>query len=150
MTQTIVEVIGYASNTVIADRLHDLGHDGAVEYIILQREDTLRRRLRVSSETGNEYLIALPRDQQLLDGAVLVLDPQHALVVRMAEEQWLGLLPSDLSSAVELGYFSGKLHWRVKFNGPELHIALEGPEKDYLTRLQPFLQSNRVKHITSD
>ncbi|MDH3640020.1 MAG: urease accessory protein UreE, partial [Gammaproteobacteria bacterium] len=115
MTQTIVEVIGYASNAVIADRLHNLGHDDAVEYIILQREDTLRHRLRVSSQSGNEYLIALPRDQQLLDGAVLVLEPEHALVVRMAEEQWLCLLPSDLPSAVELGYFVGNLHWRVKF-----------------------------------
>lgn len=150
MTRTIVEIIGYASDSDIADRLHQLGHDGNVEHITLQREDTLRRRLRVRSDRDTEYLIALPRDQQLSDGAVLLLEPERALVTRMVEEQWLRLLPSDMPSAVELGYFSGNLHWRVKFDGPELHVALEGPEGDYLARLQPFLQNQRVKHVVTD
>lgn len=148
--KTIVKIIGYASDAHIADRLHDLGHEGNVDYVTLQREDTLRRRLRVCSDKGTEYLIALPREQQLSDGAVLLLEPGSALVTRMVEEQWLRLLPSDMSSAVELGYFSGNLHWRVKFDGPELHIALEGPEKDYLARLQPFLHNHRVKHVVTE
>lgn len=108
MTETIVKVIGYASDSDIADRLHQLGHDGNVEYITLQREDTLRRRLRVRSDRDTEYLIALPRDQQLSDGAVLLLEPECALVTRMVEEQWLRLLPSapiqiNTASATFLG-----------------------------------------------
>ena len=149
MVDTIVEIVGYASDADIGEQLHQLGHADAIETITLQREDTLRRRLRAISDRQNEYLIALPRENQLSDGAVLLLGPDRALVVRMAEERWLRLLPSDQSSAVELGYFAGNLHWRVKFDGPELHIALEGPEEDYLIRLQPFLQKQRVKQITT-
>lgn len=144
VTAEIRGIVGYASDTVVAERLHDLKHKEAVEYVILQREDTLRHRLRVHSDKGTECLIALPRDVHLSDGAVLLLEAGRAIVVRMAEEQWLVLRPADMSSAVELGYFAGNLHWRVRFDGPLLCIALEGPEQDYLDRLQPFLQSERA------
>ena len=147
MTQIITGIVGYASDETIAERLHDLGHNGVVEYVVLQREDTLRRRLRVYSDKETECLIALPRNEQLSDGAVLLLESDRAIVTRMAEEQWLGLLPVDMSSAVELGYFAGNLHWRVRFDGPVLKIALEGPRQDYLDRLQPFLQSERASIV---
>ncbi|HIC72256.1 MAG TPA: urease accessory protein UreE, partial [Alphaproteobacteria bacterium] len=47
----------------------------------------------------------------------------------------------------ELGYFSGNLHWRVRFEGNELKIALEGPEETYLKRLQPFLETGRIQRL---
>jgi len=62
-------------------------------------------------------------------------------------DQWLAVRPGDMSSAVELGYFVGNLHWRVRFDGPVLYIALEGPERDYLDRLQPFLGSQRASIV---
>ena len=149
MVDTIIKIIGYASDAGIGEQLHQLSHADAIEIITLKPEDTLRRRLRVVSDRENEYQIALSREEQLSDGAVLLLGPNHALVVRMEEERWLRLLPSDQSSAVELGYFAGNLHWRVRFDGPELHVALEGPEEDYLIRLRPFIQKQRVKQITT-
>jgi urease accessory protein len=147
MTTVIRGIAGYASDAIVAERLHDLRHKGTVEYVILQREDTLRHRLRVHSDKGTECLIALPRDEHLSDGAVLLLEADRAIVICMAEEQWLVLRPVDMSSAVELGYFAGNLHWRVRFDGPVLRIALEGPEQDYLDRLQPFLQSERASIV---
>lgn len=147
MTKVISSVVGYASEPAVAERLHALGHKDAVEYVVVQREDTLRRRLRACSDRGTECLIALPREEQLSDGAVLLLEPDLAIVTRMAEEQWLAVRPGDMSSAVELGYFVGNLHWRVRFDGPVLYIALEGPERDYLDRLQPFLDSRRASII---
>ena len=147
MTEVINGIVGYASDKTIGERLHDLSHHSAVEYVVLQREDTLRRRLRVYSDKGTECLVALPRNEQLSDGAVLLLETNRAIVTRMAEEQWLSLRPVDISSAVELGYFAGNLHWRVRFDGPVLKIALEGPRQDYLDRLQPFLQSERANLV---
>jgi len=147
MAKVIRRIAGYASDAVVAEQLHDLSHEEAVEYVILQREDTLRHRLRVCSDKGTECLIALPRDEQLSDGAVLLLEADRAIVIRMAEEQWLALRPADMSSAVELGYFAGNLHWRVRFHGPVLRIALEGPEQDYLDRLQNFLRSERASIV---
>lgn len=149
-TEVISAIVGYASDAVIAEQLHDLGHKGAVEQVVVAREDTLRRRLRVQSDKGREYLVALPREEQLSDGAVLLMEADRAVVTRMAEEQWLALRPVDMASAVELGYFAGNLHWRVRFDGPVLLIALEGPERDYLDRLQPFLESERARIVENE
>ena len=143
-------IVGRASDAAISEKLHALSHKQAVEYVLITVEETLRRRLRVRSDQGTECLVALPRDQKLFDGAVLLLEAERAIVIRMSEQKWLSLMPSDMSSAVELGYFAGNLHWRVRFDGPVLKVALEGPEKDYLARLQPLLEKCRVKQVTAD
>ncbi len=144
----ITGIAGQASDAATSDKLHALSHKQAVEYVLITVEETLRRRLRVRSDQGTECLIALPRDQKLFDGAVLLLESERAIVIRLSEQKWLSLIPSDMSSAVELGYFAGNLHWRVRFDGPVLKVALEGPEKDYLARLQSLLEKRRVKQVT--
>ena len=142
--QTITELVGYSSDPEISERLHGLRHRGAVEYVTLAKEDMKRRRLRVISDKGNEYQIALSRDIELSDGAVVAISDDFACVIRMTEEQWLCLEPCDVPTAIELGYFTGNLHWRVKFDGSNLKIALEGPIQNYLHRLQPFFENDRV------
>lgn len=150
MPLTVTKVIGFASEPAIANRLHDLAHDGRVESLTLERGDTLRRRLRAITDRGTDCAVALPRDQQLSDGAVLVLDDDRAIVVHMAEEHWLDLVPRDRASALELGYFAGNLHWRVRFDGDCIRVALEGPEADYLVRLAPFLEGGRARLVGDD
>lgn len=140
-------IVGHASDTEIADRLHDLGHHGRVESIVLSRADTLRHRLRVNTNQGTECAIALARDQHLSQGAVLLLEDDRAIVVRMEEESWLPLEPRDAATALELGYFAGNLHWRVRFDGEVLKVALEGPEADYIARIEPFLADGRVRRV---
>jgi len=147
MSVTINRVIGYANDSGLSERLHQLDHKNQLERVVLQREDTQRRRLRVNSDRGTECLIAIPRDQWLSDGAVLLLEESRAIVVRMSEEQWLTFVPKDIATGIELGYFSGNLHWRVRFEGNELKIALEGPEETYLKRLQPFLETGRIQRL---
>ena len=147
MEVRITGVVGFASEPKLADRLHALGHDGGVEVLALERDDIHRRRLRARSDKGTDCLIALPRDQSLGDGAVLLLEADRAVVVRLKEERWLALAPRDAAAALELGYFAGNLHWRVRFDGPHLLIALEGPERDYLARLAPLLDDGRVGRI---
>jgi urease accessory protein len=67
------------------------------------------------------------------------------VVVRMADDRWLALEAPDRSAALELGYFCGNLHWRVRFNADRILIALEGPEEDYLARLHHLLASGKAK-----
>ena len=145
MSRTITQIVGFASEPALAERLHRLGHAGRVEYLPLELQDVHRRRLRAATDRGTECLVALPRDQTLADGAVLVLEEDRAIVVRLAEERWLALAPRDAAAALELGYFAGNLHWRVRFEGQRLLIALEGPEDDYLARLAPFLEDRRAR-----
>jgi len=145
MPTTVTQIFGFASEPELAERLHTLDHAGHVEYLPLEQQDVHRRRLRAVTDKGTECLVALPRDQVLGDGAVLVLEDDQAIVVRLSEERWLGLVPRDAESALELGYFTGNLHWRVRFNGARLLIALEGPEETYLERLAPFLDDKRAR-----
>ena len=145
MSETIDRIVGYISDPEISEKLHKLSHQGVVEYVVIEQKDTLRRRIRIKSDRGTECLVALPRNQTLSDGAVLLLEEDRAIVIRLTAEKWLSLLPTSIEVATELGYFSGNLHWRVRFDGPILLIAIEGPEEDYLARLRPFLESGRAK-----
>ena len=56
-----------------------------------------------------------------------------------------GAEATDQSAALELGYFCGNLHWRVRFLPERIMVALEGPEEDYLARLQPLLASGKAQ-----
>ena len=146
-TILITNIIGYASDSVLHERLHDLGHDGKVEYLILEREDTLRHRLRAETDRATVCQVALPRDQHLADGAVLLLDQERAIVVRMLEETWLRCAARDTGAALELGYFAGNLHWRVRFDNEHIVIAQEGPRQRYIDRLKVFFDDGRAQEI---
>jgi urease accessory protein len=115
--------------------------------VTLGADDMLRRRQRVTTDRGNECAIALAREDKLFDGAVLVLDHDRAVVVRAAETSWLAVAPADVAAAIELGYCSGNMHWRVAFAGSVLRIAMNGPKADYLARLAPLIAAGRVKEV---
>ena len=140
-------IIGTATDPHIAERLHDLGHHGKIEYLSLSREDTRRRRMRASTDAGTECAVVLDRAQQLFNGAVLMLTDERAVVVRMRDTEWLTLAPRDTASALELGYFAGNMHWAVRFEGAWLRIALQGPADRYMERLQSFIADGRARQI---
>lgn len=146
----IHRVIGNVRDAQLAERLHRLEHEGLVEYLTLARDDVYRRRLRACTDRATECLIALPREQALEDGAVIALNEARAIVVRLEVEHWLTLAPRDEAAALELGYFAGNLHWRVRFAGPRLLIALEGPKDDYLARLEPLLRDGRAREVEDE
>jgi urease accessory protein len=140
-------IVGTADDPTLHDALHRLQHAGRVEYVKLSSDDMLRRRLRVMTDAGSECTIALAREDKLFDGAVVLLDANRAVIVRAAETVWLALQPIDSAAAIELGYCSGNMHWRVSFAGPVLRIALNGPKSEYLARLAPLLSAGRVKEV---
>ena len=92
----------------------------------------------------------IPRDQRLGDGAILLLDAERAIVVRIDAQRWLTLAPSSLADALELGYFCGNLNWRVRFEVDLVQVALEGPEHDYLDRLALFIDEGRVRRLSNE
>ena len=140
-------IVGSATDSRIADRLHDLGHAGRVEYLTLSQEDTHRHRLRATTDAGTECAVVLSRDEHLYNGAVLLLTGYRAVVVRMRDTEWLTLAPRDAAAALELGYFAGNMHWTVRFEGAWLRVALQGPLDRYLERIEPFLADGRARRI---
>jgi urease accessory protein len=143
----IEQVLGSRLDPALAERLHELEHQGAVDHLTVPVADISRHRLRATTQGGKEVAIVLPRDQRLFDGAVLVLEPDHAIIVRVAQQRWLRLQPRAIADAIELGYHAGNLHWRVRFAGEALLVAMEAPMDDYLARLAVLIRDHRV--ITS-
>ncbi|MDE0378346.1 MAG: urease accessory protein UreE, partial [Rhodospirillales bacterium] len=113
----LTRILGNATEPDFAERLHALEHDGRVETIALDAADTARKRLRVATDKGTDCAVALARSESLANGSVLLLEDDRAVVVRMRETVWLALKPRDLAAALDLGYFCGNLHWRVRFEG---------------------------------
>lgn len=140
----IERILGSHLEPAFSDGLHRLEHRGSVDVVDVPVADLARRRLLITTRGGEELAIALPRDQKLFDGAVLLLDDDRAIVVRAATERWLSLEPRSLGDAIELGYHVGNLHWRVRFDGEALLVALEGRPEDYLARLEGLIGSRRV------
>ena len=142
---TISKILGVATDPNIQARLHNLDHLGTLEYLIVERNDTLRRRLRGVTDKNTELIIALNRDEKLTDGSILFLDDSMAIVVRMTDERWLGIIPVDLNAALETGYFVGNLHWRVRFENGVILVAIEGLIDHYQSRLEPLLAQRKIK-----
>jgi urease accessory protein len=143
-------IVGNATDTALAERLHHLEHDGKVEYIALASEDTARRRLHVTTDRGTECAVVLARTDRLSNGAVLLLENERAIVVRLKETAWLTLQPRDAAAALELGYFAGNMHWPVRFDGPTLKVALNGPVESYLERLDHLLRDGRARRVDDE
>jgi urease accessory protein len=140
----IDRVLGSRLEPGFSEELHRLEHRGAIDFVNVPVADLARRRLLITTRGGEELAIALPRHQKLFDGAVLLLDDERAIVVRAASERWLRLEPRSIGDAVELGYHVGNLHWRVRFGGEVLLVALEGRPEDYTARLENLIASRRV------
>ena len=140
------QILGNAHDHDMEHRLHHLEHDGAVEFITLSRADTQRHRLRVVTDHGTECAIVMARDEHLFDGAVMLLELQRAVVVRVEASQWLRFVPRDIHSALELGCFAGNLHWRVRFEKGVLLVAVENDLDYYFQRLHHFLKAGRAVH----
>jgi urease accessory protein len=141
------EVVGHTTDSGIAKKLRELEGKGQVEYVAITRDDSRRHRLRIRSDRDTEWAIALPRTAHLQDGSVLLLDDDRAVVVRLRERGWMSLAPRDVASALELGYLAGNNHWKVRFDGVILSVALEGPEQTYLDRLTSHLADSRVTRV---
>jgi urease accessory protein len=138
-------VLGSRSDPGLSEELHRLEQRGLVDIVNVPLADLARRRLFITTRGGEELAVALPRHQKLFDGAVLLLDDQRAIVVRVATERWLRLEPRSICDALELGYHVGNLQWRARFAGEELLVALEGRPEDYTARLENLIVSRRVK-----
>jgi urease accessory protein len=140
----IERVLGSRLDSALSERLHELEHRGAVDLLTVPAADMARRRLRATTREGADVAIALPRDQRLFDGAVLLLELDRAIIVRVAEPHWLRLQPRAIADAIELGYLAGNLHCRIRFEGEALLVALEAPVDDYLARFGALIAERRV------
>jgi urease accessory protein len=113
----------------------------------LDVHDLDRKRLRATSDAGTDYAIVLPRDSALADGAVLLLEPDRAVVVRAGAPRTMTLRANDIGAALRLGFLVGHLHWKADQRDESVVVHLEGPESDYTSRIVELLESGRVESL---
>jgi urease accessory protein len=143
-------VVGLASDPGLRDRLHTLEHEGAMERLVIEEADLGRRRLRLTTDRGTDCAVSLDRDTELVDGTVLLLEEARAIVLRVgAPRQWR-LRAQHAAAALQLGWHAGNLHWRVRFEGDELVVMLDGPLADYRARIAALLEAGLVEERGGD
>ena len=143
-TLRVSGIVGGRLDPGLHEQLHRLEHRGALDIVEIGATDLPRRRFRATSRAGRTVEIVLPREQALFDGAVLWLEEDGALLLRVAAQQWLRLVPQTRDDALALGYHAGNLHWRVRFEGGALLVALDAPPEDYLSRLGTLAAPGRL------
>lgn len=146
----INDILGHSHDPKLSGQLHDLSHQNKVEYIVLDYPNLQRRRFRTKTDQGTDCAVSISREKKLSNGAVLLLENDRAIVIKMSQDQWLSLKPKNMSSAIELGYFAGNMHWRVKFEKECLYIAIESPEDVYLDGLKDFFIQEKVTRVNHD
>lgn len=142
--ETIVGTVGREGEPALAEQLHHLDHAGRVERVYLGEPLIGRRRFKATSDQGTEYGIVLDGDPADIDGRVILLEDDRAVVLHRGEPQTLQLRATGTTGAVQLGWHAGHLHWRVRFAGPDVTVLLDAPKEDYLIRLQPYLESGEI------
>lgn len=142
-------IVGHESDERCAAALHELRHMGRVEYLHVTSTDLERRRFRVTSDQGVDYAIALSRDDSLVDGAVLSLDGNAAVVVRAGAPRALRFRARTLPAAMRIGFLAGHLHWKSILEGDTLEVRLEGAESDYMDRVQDLVDTGAVELLAA-
>jgi len=150
MAVRLYRVVGNAADPELAEPLHALRHAGRVEYLTVPAAERSRKRFRLRTDKGTECAVALPRSAALEDGAVLELSSERAIVVEIEAPRWLTLEPVSSAAALELGFLAGHHHWRVRFSGSRLAVALEQARERYLERLEHLRARGEVRVIEDD
>jgi urease accessory protein len=140
----IRHVLGSRLEPTFSEKIRRLELRNAVDEVRLPAAALEQRELRIATQGGQELAIALPRHEKLFDGAVLLFDDDHAIVVREAGRRCLRLQPRSISDAIELGYHIGNLGWPVRFEGDVLFVAMQGRAENYVVRLGELIWSRRV------
>jgi urease accessory protein len=105
--------------------VHKAGHwpeEAAGDSVTLAFVDRHRRRLRLVAESGNPFLLDLPRVQHLADGDGLELDDGGYVRVRAAPERVLEIEADGPTGLLRLAWHLGNRHLPVQAMEGRLRI----------------------------
>lgn len=134
------EIIGNIHSPEWKNRLSSL----EVEYVPLDQWTAQKSRFLAKSERGAEYPVALKRQTQVVDGDIILFDPEPGRIVALR----LDLNPVmviDLSGienrppeeiirrSLELGHAIGNQHWPAVVKGSKIYVPLTVDKKVMLS-----------------
>ena len=144
MTLRLHGIIGRSDDAAYAGRLHHIEHHGGIELLFVPPSEVGSKRFRLTTDRGTDCAVSLDRDEELVDGALLFLEHDRAVIVRFGEQECWRLKSVDQAAALKLGWNAGNLHWRVRFDGEHLVVLLDGPLDSYRARIRPLLEAGEV------
>ncbi|WP_158818923.1 urease accessory protein UreE [Methylocapsa sp. S129] len=140
-------VLGHESDTLYHARLHALEHHDGIELLFVPSEEAGRKRFRLATDRGTDCAVSLARGEELVDGALLYIDEEKAIVARFGRQRVWRLRPAHAAAALKLGWNAGNLHWRVRFEEDCLAILLDGPLAGYRARIAHLLDAGDIVEL---
>ena len=99
--------------------------DSAVDTVTLAYVDRHRRRIRLVADSGEAYLLDLPRAHHLVDGDGLELDGGGYLRVRAAPEPVFEIEAAEPEDLLRIAWHLGNRHLPLQVAGARLRIRAD-------------------------
>jgi urease accessory protein len=118
--------------------VHKAGHwpeDAAIDRVTLAFVDRHRRRLRLVADSGNPFLLDLPRVQHMADGDGLELDDGGYVRVCAAPERVLEIAAETPTDLLRLAWHLGNRHLPVQALDGKLRIRDDHVIADMVQKL---------------
>jgi urease accessory protein len=109
--------------------------DEAVDAVTLVYHDRHRRRIRLVGDSGEIFLLDLPRAHHLADGDGLELASGGYVRVCAAPEAVLEIEADDRSDVLRIAWYLGNRHLPVQVAGDRLRIRADPVIADLVTAL---------------
>lgn len=101
-------------------------NDFHIEIIFLDSDDLVKKILRVTSDHGNEYGIALKnREEQLSDGTILFNEDNKIIVIKTNSENVIVVEPKDINEMGEVAHLLGNTHIPVQVKGGKIILQYD-------------------------
>jgi len=94
----------------------------AVDTVTLAFLDRHRRRIRLVGDSGEAFLLDLPRAAHLADGDGLELNDGGFIAVRAAPERVLEIAGADAAQLLRIAWHLGNRHLPVQVAGDRLRV----------------------------
>jgi len=108
--------------------VHHRGHwrqEAALDTVTLAYLDRHRRRIRLVANSGEIFLLDLPRAHHLADGDGLELDGGGVIRVRAAAEPVLDIEAEDRAALLRIAWHLGNRHLPLQAIGDRLRIRAD-------------------------
>lgn len=118
--------------------VHNRGNwpeDAAVDTVTLAYLDRHRRRIRLVADSGQTFLLDLPRARHLVDGDGLELDCGDYLRVRAASEAVFEIEAAGRVDLLRIAWHLGNRHLPLQVAGERLRVRADPVIADMVTGL---------------
>ena len=92
------------------------------DQVSLTFDERHRRRIRMTSDSGREFLLDLPQATALADGDALLLDDGSRILIKALPEPVADISADTAVDLVRIAWHLGNRHWPTEITGDGLRI----------------------------